>query len=72
MPSSRLTKEELKEDTNHILHTLWNSYPSRVFYDAFESAAKGGLVDYIVIVTMMFTQMNLRNPFPQAKMRLEI
>ena len=54
MPSSRLSKEELKEDTNNVLHTLWNAHPSSSFHDAFERAVKSNLVDSVVIVAMMF------------------
>ena len=54
MPSSRLTKEELKEDTNHFLHTLWKAHPSSTLHETFERAVKGNLVDSVVIIAMMF------------------
>ena len=63
MPSSRLTKEELKEDTNYVPHTLCNAHPSSACHDAFERVVIGELMDSVVIVAMVFSTNELKQSF---------
>ena len=70
MPTSRPTNEELNEDVDPSLHSLWGTHPSITFHGNFEREENGNLVDSIVITAMMFSANDLKESFSASENKI--